>query len=279
MTCGILFGLTSPLIGHPIDSLKTQMQAGKASYLHGSSWRTLVTLVKTEGPLALYRGLLPPLMGSSIFRSVQFSAYGMAMGHLRDSPAALTEIPGSGGMQFRVLASGVFASSCRALIETPLEYVKVRRQTGQSWMSAPSVGEALRNPLKEIANMYQGFSVSWARTVGLMTLFFIQVDHLERHHHDLITTPLIGPFIKGGVCATVGWILVWPLEVMKNRMQANTEKLGPEVGWVTRAHAVLRADGVTGLFRGIGPGVTRSLVANGSSMIVYSKCQEMMRGH
>jgi len=38
------------------------------------------------------------------------------------------------------------------------------------------------------------------------------VDHLERHHHDWITLPLIGPFIKGGVCATIGWIVVWPFE-------------------------------------------------------------------
>lgn len=35
--------------------------------------------------------------------------------------------------------------------------------------------------------------------------------------------------------------------------------------------------GVLGLYRGIAPGLTRSLIANGSSMVVYNFCQDCMR--
>jgi solute carrier family 25 carnitine/acylcarnitine transporter 20/29 len=277
LACGVLFGLTSPLVGHPIDTLKTQMQAG-VGYQRGGAFATLATLVRNEGVLALYRGILPPLLGSSIFRSVQFSAYGAAMGSLQDSPAARAVIPGTFGLERRVLLCGLFASTARALIETPLEYIKVRQQTGQRWLAAPSAAQALAHPLRELAACYRGFGISWLRTVGLMTAFFVQVDHLERHHHELVATPLLGPFLKGGVCATTGWMIVWPFEVLKNRVQANTEGFGPEVGWVTRARGIVARTGVRGLFRGIGPGVARSLIANGSSMVVYSQCQAMMRG-
>jgi hypothetical protein len=34
--------------------------------------RTFAHVVKNEGVIGLFRGLMPPLMGSSIFRSVQF---------------------------------------------------------------------------------------------------------------------------------------------------------------------------------------------------------------
>lgn len=214
MLCGILFGLTSPLIGHPLDTLKTQMGAN-LKYDKGSAFRTMLTMVRTEGLLSLYRGLLPPLVGSSIFRSVQFTAYGAAYGAARESDFLMSTIPGSAGMQYRVLVCGVFASTARALIETPLEFIKVRKQTGQSWLAAPTAAEALRNPLRELRHAYTGFSVAWLRTTGLMTAFFLQVDHLERHHHDLVSTPGIGPFIKGGVCATMGWILVWPFETVR----------------------------------------------------------------
>jgi len=276
LACGVLFGLTSPIVGHPIDTIKTQMQAG-VGYQRGGAFRTLASLVRAEGVLALYRGLLPPLLGSSIFRSVQFSAYGAAMGSLQESPAARAVVPGTWGMEARVPLAGVVASTARALIETPLEYIKVRQQTGQGWLTAPSAAEALAHPLRELAALYRGFSITWLRTTGLMTAFFVQVDHLERHHHDLVATPLLGPFLKGGVCATTGWILVWPFEVLKSRVQANTEGFGPEVGWLARARGILASTGVRGLFRGIGPGVARSLVANGSSMVVYSQCQAMMR--
>lgn len=151
-------------------------------------------------------------MGSSIFRSVQFSAYGLAYGGSKDSPALCAEVPGTAGLQWRVISSGIFSSTCRSLIESPLEFIKVRRQTGQSWRVGETVEQSLRNPFRELRSLYTGFSMTWARTAGLMTSFFIMVDHLERHHHELMAVPLLGPFIKGGVCASIGWVIVWPFE-------------------------------------------------------------------
>ena len=65
------------MIGHPLDTIKTKMQ-GQVNYKAGSAWSTLSKVVRTEGVLALYRGLLPPLLGSSLFRSIQVSVvYGL----------------------------------------------------------------------------------------------------------------------------------------------------------------------------------------------------------
>lgn len=274
LACGALFGLSSPLLGHPIDTIKTTMQTQPA-YARGSAWRTLTAFVRAEGVLALYRGLLPPLLGSSVFRSVQFAVYGWAMAHTRDSAALTAVIPGSAGVQWRVLASGVVASTARALIETPLEFVKVRRQTGQRWLVAPTAAAALRAPLTQLRAAYTGFGVSWARTAGLMTAFFVQVDHLERHHRELIEVPYLGPFLKGQ-CATTAWVLIWPFEVLKNKIQAGGEGAGD--GWLARARGVVRARGAVGLYRGIGPGLLRSIVANGGSMVVYASCCSLLRG-
>jgi solute carrier family 25 carnitine/acylcarnitine transporter 20/29 len=279
VVCGTLFGLTSPLVGHPIDTLKTLQQTTYRA--GGSAIATLAHVVRTEGLLALYRGLLPPLLGSSVFRSVQFSVYGACMGAARDSPALTSTIPDAGGLQWRVLGAGVIASTARALIETPLEFVKVRRQTNQPWLASGSLGGALRAPLREARLLYTGFGVSWLRTVGLMTSFFIQVDHLERHHRSIVDTPLLGPFVKGGVAATTAWVVIWPFETLKSQVQAGTFRGVPELeraGWLARARYLVRQQGYAALYRGIGPGLTRSMVANGSSMVVYAQCCEAMRG-
>jgi hypothetical protein len=37
------------------------------------------------------------------------------------------------GLETRVICGGMMAGTCRALIETPLEYVKIKRQTGDTW--------------------------------------------------------------------------------------------------------------------------------------------------
>ena len=141
LLCGILFGLTSPLVGHPLDSIKTRMQAD-AAYYKGSALRTLTGVARAEGFLALYRGLLPPLIGSTIFRSVQISVYAGVYAAAGDSPALRSELPGTAGLQARVLVAAVASSTARALIESPLELVKVRQQTGQRWLAAPSARSA-----------------------------------------------------------------------------------------------------------------------------------------
>ena len=44
-----------------------------------------------------------------------------------DSPSMKEVIPGSGGIQYRVLFGGIIAGTARALIECPFEYAKVKR--------------------------------------------------------------------------------------------------------------------------------------------------------
>lgn len=269
LTCGILFGITSPLVGHPLDCIKTKMQA-QAGYGTGGAWRTLVTVVRTEGFLALYRGLLPPLLGSSVYRSVQFSVYGATMGAQRDEEWATREIGALGGMEPRVFVAALVSSTARTVIETPLELLKVRRQTGQGWLppSEPGAGVA-----KSLRTLYTGLGVSWVRTVLSLGGFFVLVDHAERHHRELVNAPGVGPFIKGGVCATLAWWLAWPAETLKNRTQSG---FSAAAAAATPSPLSLVAR-VRGVYRGIGPGTMRSVVANGAAVTVFTLCQERMR--
>ena len=40
----------------------------------------------------------------------------------------------------------------------------------------------------------------------------------ERAAPELMSRPLLGGFLKGGVCAMLGWVVAWPLEVARGRM-------------------------------------------------------------
>ncbi len=220
---------------------------------------TFAQVIRNEGFFALYKGLLPPLIGSSIFRSIQFGVYNFFYTHFeRDFPNSIwmKEIPYTGGLETRVIAGGIIAATCRTFIEAPLELIKVRRQVGQSW---------------DMKSLFNGFSVTWVRTTGLMVTFFIILDTLSRHAAELLSKPVVGPFIKGGVVSTLAWWLIWPFETLKNQVQGNTEgpkTLSKRFVWVVQNH------GAKSLFRGIVPGSARSLIANGASMLVFQSCQD-----
>ena len=116
-------------------------------------------------------GWLPPLWGSGLYRSTQFAVYealytkwdanrAQPAGVAGRAPGALaprnhnTVIPFTGGLETRVLQAAWCASLARAIIECPIEYAKVARQTGQGW------------GLKQV---YTGFGLQWFVTPATAT--------------------------------------------------------------------------------------------------------------
>lgn len=55
-----------------------------------------------------------------------------------------------------------------------------------------------------------------------MSLLAYQVDSGVRHLPNLINAPYVGPFLKGGLCSTISWWIIWPFETLKSQVQGNT---------------------------------------------------------
>ncbi|XP_067938368.1 mitochondrial substrate carrier family protein S-like [Watersipora subatra] len=255
---GVLYGTTNVMVGHPFDTIKTKMQAQKG-FENYSMVRTLTSTIKQQGIKGLYRGCVPPLWGSGIYRSMQFAVFEAGYTHL-NTAFGTQEIPGTGGLQVRVILSGVMASTVRATIECPLEYAKVRGQLGHSWT---------------LRSVYTGYGVTWIRTVGLMTSYFMMVDTIRRQFPDQFNRPLLGPFLTSGCAATFAWWIVWPFEVMKSQIQGGYGD--QKLSLVQRLQFTIKErGGLLGLYRGIGPGTIRSFLANGTSMIVMVNAQKQI---
>lgn len=273
---GMAFGLTSPLIGHPFDTIKTNMQV-KEAYRNKGMVAVGLDIVKSGGIRSLFSGLVPPLIASTIFRGVQFSAYSAAFSAAELTEIGKTPIPFTGGLRPSVFFGAFAGALARASIESPFDYVKVRRQTGQSfWLSANMTFRSLLSPqvaMRQVLHCYTGFGATFLRTWGLFSCFFCLVDLSVRHINEIITAPAYGPFFKGSCCATVAWGFAFPFEVAKSKIQGvnascSTSKVLSDI---------VARDGVKGLYQGFSAGATRSFFANGLSMVVYGKLQEKMR--
>ncbi|GMH48864.1 hypothetical protein TrRE_jg5190, partial [Triparma retinervis] len=134
-----------------------------------------------------------------------------------------TAIPFTGGIRPSVLFGAFSGALARASIESPLDYVKVRSQTGQSfWVSGSTGYKSLLSPetaFRQIVHCYTGFGATFLRTWGLFTAFFCLVDLSVRHINHVISAPVYGPFFKGSVCATAAWGFAFPFEVAKSKIQ------------------------------------------------------------
>ena len=129
--CGVLYGGTNTIVGHPFDTIKTKMQTQSEHMgLKKGVMETCRNVYKLEGPVGFYRGWLPPFMGSVVYRSVQFSVFEACYTRWEHNETMRQQIPGMFGLEWRTLMAGIAGGSARSFIECPFEYAKVKRQTG-----------------------------------------------------------------------------------------------------------------------------------------------------
>jgi solute carrier family 25 (mitochondrial carnitine/acylcarnitine transporter), member 20/29 len=95
---GFLFGATNSFVGHPFDTIKTKMQAqrdfiGKMGYID-----SIKLVYRNDGLIGFYRGVIPPLAGGVIYRSLQMSGYETMYAKCEHHDNMKKTIPFTGGI-------------------------------------------------------------------------------------------------------------------------------------------------------------------------------------
>jgi len=241
---GGTFGLTSVIVGQPLDTIRTRSQARNA--------RPLVVakeLAKREGLRGFYRGSLPMLFGGTMFRSAQFGVHGNVLKVLEGQFGKRKRL--NGWFDWQNSVAGLFGGMGRALIEAPFDFVKVRRQVDVKW---------------SIHEIFNGSRLTIVRNSILFGCFVTYIDVSK----VVFPNDELGSFWTGAICANLAWITVWPLDVAKSMAQSGlfeAKSSGQLFGSVLSSGS---------FFRGLGPGLARSTIANGCSMVVYTEVKKIL---
>jgi len=275
MVVGMVYGAASPLAGHPIDTIKTKLQADPA-HRTGNSWSVIRHVLHQEGVVGLFRGVTPAVLGGTIYGGIVLSVYSGTYAACHGT--ALAEpIPGSGGLRGSVVVAAVCSGGARTLIETPLALIKVRRQTGSDWKLPRLPGvPGVTYWCNQLRELYRGTSPTLYRSCTMLGAFFALNDYCSRKLPELNSMAVLGPFVKGGVCASVGWVAAWPFEVVKNRVQADVSMSYHNKSVSVILQQIVRDEGARALFRGILPGLCKSFVSNGAAMIALHFTQRSL---
>lgn len=267
---GFAYGGTTVLVGQPLDTIKTlaQTQYEKGADVKGGVKKPKISqiaseLYRTGGIKAFYRGGVPLLLGGGLMRSTQFGVYHTVISSLRDrhsgggDAASLSSRYYFGFIDPDVVVAGFCGGIGRGLVEGPFEMVKVRRQVASGW---------------QFSDVFRGFGTTMLRNSFLFAGFVVYMDIFKQAliRND-VDPGSVAPFWKAGTCANLAWLTIWPLDVVKTRRQSGRYD-GRSVTW-------LLADAArTGqLYRGLGPGLLRSFVANGASMEVYAFVEKKLK--
>ena len=270
---GLSAGIVGTVIGFPLDTLKSRQQTGAK---HGMG-RTAWNIVQTEGGLALYRGMTPPLISLTILNTYTFATYSF----VRDKLGAKRGWDLRNSVAGAVVGMGSsIVSTVENVIKTQLQLdnVQARRYKG----SLDALRQLVSNE-KSISILYTGHVVNTLREMCFLSVYFGVYESireiLKHYHHDEGYAAM--PAIAGGLSGATAWFVSFPLDCVRAGVQGQElmdTKRGDRKSAVTVFTNLMKTKGIRGLYRGVTPSIMRAILVSASRFSAYEGALWLMRG-
>lgn len=165
------------------------------------------------------------------------------------------------------LAGGI-SGLAQSLISCPMELVKTRAQ-----LSRQPVTHCLRNILHHEGGtraLFRGLGITVARDCPAIATYFctyeMLIDYLRPPIRSLPSTFEL--LLAGGTAGAVSWFVIYPLDVIKSRIQA-TEGKQP-CSTIECIRQVIHQDGLRAFMRGCSPTMIRAFPTNATTFAVVT---------
>lgn len=177
-----------------------------------------------------------------------------------------------------VAFGGVGTGALQSLILTPVELVKIRLQLQSSQQSASS-SSSHRGPVsvaksicktEGVRGIYRGLTITMLRDAPAHGFYFWTYECMREQLHpgcrksgqESMSTMLVA----GGMAGVVSWVFSYPLDVLKTRLQAQTQSYSGIVDCLDKS---VKEEGYRVLWRGLGTAVARAFLVNGPIFVAY----------
>ncbi|GBF88117.1 mitochondrial substrate carrier family protein [Raphidocelis subcapitata] len=297
---GGLSCVVAAVITNPLDVLKTQLQIqGELAGRPGAApappapggrrlgmGRTMLALVRAEGPSALMRGVAPSMLREASYSTIRYGAYdpikarlqaSFGQRYVRAHATQAAESAARGANETQVLpmslkiAAGGMAGALGAAGATPTDLIKVRQQAAAAGGARPTgvlrTAAEIYGSEGGLRGLYRGV---WPTTLRAAMLTATQLPVYDHCKYELTTHASTSALFKEGhalhfacsiiagfACATV----VAPVDQIKTRYM--NQPIGPDGRGLRYSSmaaclvSTVRAEGVTALWKGWAPSCLR----------------------
>nr|CAB3266169.1 mitochondrial ornithine transporter 1 [Phallusia mammillata] len=272
---GCAGGTACVYCGQPLDTVKVKMQTFPE--LYNGMFSCFKETLKTEGISGLYKGSMPALVCNVSENAVLF----VALGATKSGVASLRNKHPDKLSNIESACAGSLASIFSTLVVCPTEILKCRMQAMKELQSTGMVDKKSIGPWGVLKQMiktegllspFQGLTSTWAREMPGYFLFFYGYEWTRS-----LMTPkgktkddvgVLGTIFAGGTAGLFLWVGVFPIDVVKSRIQV-LSAAGKQAGFMRTFRTVLRTEGVFALYNGLLPCVVRTYPANGALFLAY----------
>ncbi|KAI1004439.1 hypothetical protein K3495_g3771 [Podosphaera aphanis] len=264
-------GLLSMALTYPLISLSTRAQV-ESTRAHSNFLDAVKYVVWREGVTGLYSGLNSALFGISVTNFVYYYWYE----HTRASFERAAVAVGRASRRLTTLESmtaSAIAGGATVLLTNPIWVINTRMTVKKQIQTSGELSP--RSPAPDMASTSVGTLLALLRNEGPLALFsgvvpalilvmnpilqytiFEQMKNvLERKHR---MTPAMA-FLLGALGKLLATSITYPYITIKSRMHV-AGRDGTRESLLQAFTKVIRHEGYRGLYRGIGPKITQSVL-------------------
>jgi solute carrier family 25 carnitine/acylcarnitine transporter 20/29 len=182
---GAISGMFGILISHPLDTIKTHLQTHK----------TLTTFQYKS--IHLYRGIMSPLIGVGLEKSLVFGTYNFCRNNKLNIPI-----------------SGAISGFIASLIVSPYERIKILRQNQTAFKLLDCTKPSF---------LFKGLSATFTREVPGFAIYFSTYEFFKNKFYTSQNKEIniISSFVFGGIAGSNAWLFIYPLDRIKTIIQSN----------------------------------------------------------
>ena len=226
---GALSGMCGIILSHPVDTIKTHLQTYKS--LNSFQYK----------PTHLYRGIISPLFGVGLEKSLVFGTYNFCKNQQN------LNIPISGAI------SGFVAS----LIVSPYERIKILRQneTKFKW-----------NECIKPSFLFKGLNATFTREVPGFAIYFSTYEYLKNKFYTSQNKniDIVSSFIFGGMSGTMAWLFIYPQDRIKTVIQSQKDT----VNVIELIKSTYKYGGIKHFYSGFSMAIARAILLHSGTFCV-----------
>uniref|UniRef100_A0A336KXR9 CSON001881 protein n=1 Tax=Culicoides sonorensis TaxID=179676 RepID=A0A336KXR9_CULSO len=272
-TLGSVAGAVGATAVYPIDLVKTRMQNQRTAMVgeiaYKNSWDCCKKVIRHEGFLGLYRGLVPQLLGVAPEKAIKLTVNDFVRDKFTDKKGGIP--------YYGEVIAGACAGGSQVIFTNPLEIVKIRLQVAGEVVGGAKV--RAWHVVKELGflGLYKGARACFLRDIPFSAIYFPAYAHTKAkmaddngYNHPL--TLLAAGAIAGIPAAS----LVTPADVIKTRLQVVARSGQTTYSGVTdAARKIMREEGFRAFWKGTVARVFRSSPQFGVTLVTYELLQRL----
>ncbi|KAJ8394043.1 hypothetical protein AAFF_G00053870 [Aldrovandia affinis] len=294
---GCIGGASSVVVGHPLDTVKTRLQAGKG---YKGTLHCVLTIYQKESVSGFFKGLSFPLASITLYNSLVF-------GFFSNTQRVISKFRYGDGRHPPSMLDLTIASMMTGFISVgvgaPVDLVKIRLQMQTQPLLAENLNLAGNVPLRSmgiqgqtvyrgplhcigsilqsegVPGLYRGAAAMLLRDVPGYALYFIPYtllcDWLTPDGNATLHPCSI--WLAGGLAGSISWVTATPADVVKSRLQADAHQQRKYRGIIHCIMKSYKTEGLHVFFRGATVNAIRGFPMSATMFLSYELSLKLFR--